>query len=741
MNMKMGALMTLCAALLCAMASAAAETALHASVGYDAVILSGRPVPLSVEITADEAPVEGMLSVDVAVSSGKADRFRQPVSVPAGETRTYRMPVCPSVNQRTFEVTLSCAGASFSATARAARAVPEDALVIGVLSEKPKPLAQALSAIELQNVRGEREQIEAIALDAEEFARDARGMSAFDAVVVLDQAAHSLDAARTAVLEDWQRTGGILVHKSAADSLAPELAARQIMAEIKAAQKDGQIISHDFSNYPYSVGLNLEMRADQPGSLFPAAALLVVYVLFAGVGAYLLMKRLDRSKILWAVLPASAVAACALMALLGALLGVNRPMSSSVHLVQYGDDGKAHVSELAMLTYAGQTRKSVATQDNVPLERMAYTIYNGYESPGEEMELRDVMTLGDHPAIELEGKADWLVRKLVVRSDAAPQGRVTAFAHMEEDGLHVEAENDTDVTIENAVLITQVGYALLGDLAPGAQAQAVLLRTDETPWDEKGNVLVREGQMLPMGVSLYVVCCAAVDPENVSDPSWARSSLPKAEQTRRQWMNDVLELGTNAGRGTDFDCVLIGETPQIACQTLVLDGEPVTRRAQKSVLSCTAAFETVSSSGYFYYPEKTFRCLNATLDENGVPVLGKACESGYIYEKGEVLLGFRLSGVQVDGIEEIRLRSTGGVSGGDNVIAIESYDYTDGQWVPLAEDGVIRIDGALAGRVVSPSGELCLRLSGEKMAEWGLYLPEIIVEGRQSEAREGGDAA
>lgn len=744
-RLKAYVLLTLCAALLCGVAAATAETALRAWVGYDTVILSGRWFPLFVEIAADDAPVEGMVEVDVGVDAGVVDRFRQPVSVPAGETRTYRMPICPVVNQRTFEVRLTCGEAVVSATARASRAVSEDALVVGMLGKETEQLAHALCAIEQRDVHGTRQIIEAIPLDAKRFAQDSREMSAFDAMVVLDQEDHTLESESAGLLESWRQAGGILVRRSSMDSamLKPVFAAQEVMSEIKTAQTNGQGFKRENSNSPFSDNLNAAMTADRPASLWPAVAVLAVYVLAAGVGAYGLMKRLDRSKMLWAVIPVMALAACGVMALLGAGLGLNQPMSSSVHLVHYEADGQTDVSELATLTYAGQQRRVVSTQGNAPLEKRVYSYYNEYVGLSDETALRDVITLGERPSIELEGKADWLVRSLVVRNEAAPEGGVTAFAHMEKDGLHVEVKNGTDTLIEDTVVLTKIGYAHLGDLAPGDATQTVLLRTDALLWKADGQLVLREQQMLPFGTTMYRAAHAAVDPEAEQDPTWKRSSLPEKEQRSREIEESILMLGAGTAWQEGFACAVIGQTPQIACETLLLDGKPVTRRAETSVLVCTAAFEPVSPSGYFYYPEGTFKRLEATLDENGVPLLGKARESSYVYEQDEVLLGFSLSGVDVAGIEEIRLYADGGVNGGNknHAVIIEAYDYTDGKWVCLEEDGDIRINSELAGRVVSRSGALCLRFTGDALAEWGVRLPEIIVEGCLSTQQEGGEAA
>lgn len=741
-RLKPYAFVLLCAALVCGFAAAGAETSLRAWGGWDGMLFSGRWNPLLVEITAGDAPIDGVMDVDIGASSGIVDRFRQPVSVPAGETRMYRLPVRLLVNQRTFEVRLSCDGETFTTTARTTGAVPENALIIGVLDKEMTQLAQALDEVEQYNVHGEREVIKAVILDTGSFALDDREISAFDALVVTEeQTLGSEDAER---LERWQRTGGILVRMSSVDlsMCTQESAAQQIMCEIKAAQKAGHRIIREASNYPYSTALNSVMAAGRPGSLAPAVVL-TVYVLAAGIGAYLLMKRMDRSRMLWAIIPAMAMIVCGVMALLGAELQMNQPMSSSVHVVRYDAAGSADVNELVRLTYAGQARRLVSTQDGLPIESMAYSYFQPYSNMDEEAELRHVITLGEQPSIELEDQADWLVRSLVVKNDAAPEGSVKAFAHMEKDGLHVEAENNTDVTIENAVLLTKVGYALLGDLAPGAAAQTVLMRTGEATLNDKGQIVIREQQLLPYSESMYAIVQSAVDPESVQDKDWKRSSLPAEEQMNRRLKECVLEMGASAAKQEGISCVLIGETPQLACQGLLLDGEPVARRAEKSVLICEAAFEPVSPSGYFYYPEGSFKHLEAMLDEHGVPLLGKEREAGYVFEQDEVLLGFSLGGVDLAGIEEIRLYAEGGVNLGSNEqeIVVEAYDYTCSEWVLLEENHDIRISGELVRRVVSMSGEVCLRFTCDRLSDCGVRLPNIIVEGCLSGQQRGGEAA
>lgn len=730
-RLKIMALAALWVALLCGTSAAGAEPALKAWVGYDGAVLSGRWYPLFMEVTAEDEPVSGVLSVDVAVNFGVYDRFDLPVSVPAGESRTFRLPVFPTYRQSAFEVKLDDA---VSATAHAAYTVPENALVIGLLGEDTEELQDALSEMEILDVQGNREIVAAIALDSETFAQDMREMRSFDALVALDGAEKKLPKPCRALLSEWEHDGGILLCRSSASWTEPQAAAQQVMNDVQAAQKAGKRVSHNDDSFFYGGALTNTMPPSPQGNLIPAAAALSVYVLLAGVGAYLLMKRLDRSKALWYVIPMLAVVCCGVLALMGAGMKLNQPMSSSVHVVYYDETGRMQAGETASLAYAGQERRTIATEGGVPVERSQYRYYNESDR-GETQTMRDRITLGEAPSVELEGGADWLVRDLIIDSAAAPAGTLTAMAHMEEDGLHIQVKNDTDAQIENAVVLTGVGYAHLGDLAPGMHAEALLRRTAALPSVRGNDIVIDEGQMMPFSGYSYRLMHLAIYPEYIKDATWSTESLPKEERIARRMAEESLRIGLSIERTQDFICMVIGETPNIACQTLTLDGEAVARRAEKSIVACSAAFDAVSPSGYLYYPEGVFKAHEAALDASGVPALGEEMDSMYIYQKNEVLLGYALSGIAPSEIREIRFVTNDGISEDEqlNPVEVQAYDAVNGEWMPLEETGrMIRLEGDLARRIVSESGEICLRVTGESMADYGVRVPNVIVEGQRN---------
>lgn len=714
-----------------------AEPEIRAGIGYDGVILSGRYVPLSVEIKAGETEFEGRLTVDIGMKHNNYDRLCLPVSLESGETRRIEIPVRPLIEQRSFTVKLMDGDTVCTqSVADTEQLVPEEALVIGVFGGQEQ-LAQALGRIEERSVHGELEEIHAIALDDAFLMSDSRCIEAFDALV-MEEAATKKEA--QAALEDWQRKGGVLISMPQAMDDA-DAAARQVFEEIQKQKTPNGLISREAYSYAFGEGLNTILRVNEGEGIAGAAVLLAGYVLIAGIGLYLLMKKLDRSKDLWLIIPASAAVMCAVLCTMGTRMTLNKPASASVHVTHVDEKGDVRVQELALLNTADQGRLTVTTQDGLALGRMEYTGFSGWvKMSEEEMELRDVITLGEKPSIEMIGQAAWKRRALTIEADAAPKGRIEASAWMEEDGLHVRVHNGTDQTIQNAVLLTEMGFAGIGELSPGGETLTLLKRTDDPLMDEEQQILLEEGVMAPYQESLHRVISYCVDPEMAYDEAFRRSKLDRREQDARNLLSSKLSLAGNVTSGEALDCVLIGEVPGVACQTLMLDGRPVERRAYTSVLIAEIPFETHSETGYFYLPQQTFARMEASIGTDGRPVLGSKALPAYTERQEETCFGFALEGVHRADVERIHV-SMSNYAGWDEHIALEFFDHSDGIWKTLAHPDRVTLSSGAARSAISESGEIFFRYRG---AESDFRLPEIAVEGRIRQedlaTQEGGSA-
>lgn len=700
---------------------------MEAQVGYDGTVLCGRWIPLRMELIAGDAPYEGQVCVDIGVKHAYYDRLCLPVSLDAGETKMVSLPLRPLVEQDSFSVTLESEGViDAQSTAMAQMLVPEDALVIGVASGQLE-LCEALSAIEERSIHGELEVICAIPLSEESFPNERCELEAFDALVI--GATPAGDERIRENIAAWQKKGGVLIERNMAQEDAA-LTAQAIFDEIKAQQIEHGTMQRESYNYAYGEGLNSSLRVNRGEGILPAVLLLTAYALLAGGGLYLLMKRLDRSKDLWIAIPAACAVLCVLMAAMGAKMTLNKPVSVSAHVTHIDREGGVQAQELALINIPSQERVTVTTKDGCPVSRMEYAGFSSWVKMDEgEMALRDVIVQGDAPSLELIGQATWKKRALLIGHDAAPKGEIVASAHMEEDGLHIAVENQTDQLIRDAVLLTELGFARVGDLAAGGKTEILLARTDETKEDKDGMQLLEEGVMAAYQESMHRVMDFCVDPEMAYDAQFRRSSLDEAEQSRRIDLANRLSLAGHALSGTELDCVLIGETPEIVCQQLLLDGKPVERQEQVSMLLLEIPFETQSPDGHFYHPQQRFIRMEAAMGADGRPVLGAKKSASYAEQKEEVLFGFALDGVQAASVERLYVASTPYV-GRDAELTLAYYDHQKGVWTALERADRATLEGEMARAAISGQGEVFFRYTGKELMENGVRLPEIAVEGK-----------
>lgn len=711
-------------------AGAAAEApGLHAWAGYGGVMPDGHCLPIVVEITAGSEAIEGVLAVDVYRDVSEYDRLEQPVQVAAGETASVRLSVQPMVVQRAFTVTLLKQGEMLaSAQAVCTGSVPEDALIVGVMGGDTE-LVHALNAVQRTDAQGREEIIRAIPLDASCLPETLDELRAFDALT-----GDGLDALDAQLIASWQAVGGVLVEETAPSSEALEAAQRSpqeraeaLLAEIT-EQKKGMENTRRYGgvNYTYGSALNEMQRVSAGHSLLPMALLLGAYVLIVGIGLYALARRRGWSKALWAAIPATAVLAALLVAALGGLTVWNQPIAAQLHITAIDEQGSVSTEESARVSYPGQARVLITAEGNAPVERKAYTYFSMYSEPGAHAALHDRIILGDAPALELAGGATWLGRNLMVRTDSAPQGTVDAEAWMEEDGLHAVIANRTDVDLEDAVLLTDIGYTKLGDIPAGKTVQALLARTDVLELSETDAINVPPDTALPYAAKLGRVIYCAVYPESMAgDPV-----LSEEEQDSRGLLEASLSL-SQTGNSERFACVLVAQTPQLSCAQLYADGKAITRCASESLLIRHIPLKTVSPNGHLFIPQGAPKAHRAALGEDGVPVMGEAYTGNYLESVRESqCIGYRLDELAGAQVTEIRLASSDNDYG--DALRIELYDFALGDWIETDGGSYTRVSGEQAARCVSPNGEIYLRYANAERLEGGVYLPEITVEGRSA---------
>ena len=479
----------------------------------------------------------------------------------------------------------------------------------------------------------------------------------------------------------------------------------------------------------YSYQLNLKQYVSTGVSIAPVALLLIAYVAAAGFGLYAILGRADRRKLLWLALPLTSVAFVAVVAGMSFVLGLGKPAAASFTVAQYDEDGKVTAQEVVSLGYPQKDRVRITAQDDKPLERFGYDYYYGMDSE-ETTQERDRVVLGEHPSIEFPASAPWQLHSLTVGNTWAPEGSVTVRTWIEEDGLHAVVANDTDVPLESAVLLTQLGYAELGDIAAGEMVETLLSRTQEHVIGEDGREQILPGTMLGSSNTMIRVISACIYPEEETDDAFSRSSLSKDEALARGTLYEAMQLASVSSARTSkgkVACVLFAKSAALEATPLMLGTETIDRTAHIGAILARAAFENVSETGYFYYPEGTFAVHSASADESGVPVMGKQLEERYFRVTDGQIFAFFVEGIRPKEIERLCVVS----SEYDILFEISAYDHRSGLWTTLDYDTLTELGKNQIERFVSEGGELFLRYDLTQDSGGYIALPQIIVEGSE----------
>lgn len=490
--------------------------------------------------------------------------------------------------------------------------------------------------------------------------------------------------------------------------------------------------SKSFANYHRISGLNATQRVSIGASLLPVALLLAAYIAAAGVGLFVLARKRDRSMALWAAIPVASIAGVAVVMVCGALLGLNQPASASVTIAAYDENGTFSAEELVSLSFPNQDRVRITAQNGAAVERLSGNYFRNYDpSEDDSLTLRDRILTGEHPALELPAGAPWLQYDLVIESDAPDTGSLTSRAWIEADGLHAEVVNQTASTLREAVLITELGYATLGDIAPGETAQAFLARQETFNLNDDGYEYILDGHMLNINQNLYNVERAYVYPEKNENPDFL-DTLSESERYQRSLKScalDLIDASTDA-----LTCAVFAYDDSLTQTRLLLDGKPIDRTAHVGVALSETVFSPVSESGYFYYPQNTFPGHEVVTGTDGAPQLHEQNAKSYYDLMHDEAFGFVLEGVNAADITNIRVVNERTWS--TNTLAY--YDHQAKQWVDVAQIDpsttgytFVDLDAETAAKAVNAQGELFLRYT-PLTSDAAIYTPQIIVEGSES---------
>ena len=416
--------------------------------------------------------------------------------------------------------------------------------------------------------------------------------------------------------------------------------------------------SDDQGDYAVFAGSSVPVKAKAkmlPALLIAAGMLAAAGLCWAG------LKKMNRQKWMWLVLPVLSAVAVICLAVLSGSSEANQPMAViAENMVQ---DANGNIRSYRGISAASPEygRHSYSTQgDKLKVRSYDYIDFNE-EDEGKIQEptiLRTCYIAGGENALTAESTTPWQIINMTCEAESGIQGRIDASIWMEEDGLHAEIMNGTAYRMTGGNVITAYGYASVPDLAPGEKAEVALtyrkLADPQNPKYEDGGLYMNEG------TDFYSMTCAALDYVETWDgsseknPSYARANM--ISNAANQLFREKNGNGYIASETTRF---VYTAAPEGLPETgLNVDGQPVRKMTVFGQLTAGMNYLDIGRTGIVFRVAGMDVPVRVETDETGMPVkdMKQTARAGYYHTLSETpTFRYDLSGLKEVRIEKLRL--------------------------------------------------------------------------------------
>ena len=474
----------------------------------------------------------------------------------------------------------------------------------------------------------------------------------------------------------------------------------------------------------------LGIKNDEPA--LPVILLVAAFVLISGLGSYFVLKRLDKREWLWLTVPVLSLACAAALYLLGGRMGLNKPVAASYAMLRVDEEGYTDASVMAGVAAAVRTPLRVNAADGSRIRPGAdYSMgyYNDNDEQAERIKrLRYLYTEGDTMRLTLPATAPWEVRPLLLAPAAAPECAVSATVWWEEDGLHGQIINGSDLTLQNGYVLTSLGFCRVPELLPGQKHDFAILQNDQA---KQGVIL--EGELVNSGwQDSYAIVSAALYPEYQQDTP---VQLSNEESRKRNQSNSLINACMNRWNNYSFFHYVtfsdnVGQVP------LQVDGLDVRRSMHCAVIDVQMAYRVMSDSGLVRLTRGMIPAYHCTASVDGTLANSGAKIEDYAYFnlRDEPVICFALheiKGLEMDKITVDTATFSCETYGG--MPRIWLYNVGANQWEEARYTALpVQISGDQLARFMDAQGQLFMRITpgAGQMNNGEVYNPVLTLEGR-----------
>lgn len=528
-------------------------------------------------------------------------------------------------------------------------------------------------------------------------------------------------------------------------SLWPHIV-RQSIPDVYAQLADKASGNYYDNTYYQADSLMYGMAVEQTPRGLVVLGVLCAFLLLAGFGAYLVLRRFDRREWMWVAVPVLAMVFVGVLMLLGDRIGMSTPIALTTTRVTLDDTGTQTQTFLGVAS-GEQDALTVSTgQDDGSLQWLSPDYYYDDGSLADSLfrplSRRVCYRFGETPDVTLSRNEPWQAQYFTLTNATPFEGDLEVRLWMEADGMHGEAVNNTPYLLEDCVLVTGFGYCAAGDLLPGQRAELALLDTGES-FDYSSEDFSFTSGLLYSPAS-FSAGSSSYNPmvfgygESLS--SFLHAAFQQSSDDSARWqqsLQQALALQYNDSQTWDFYnsralYLFFAFSDQFGRFDVSINGEPAERTAHYAVLGTQATFEPIGPEGDVFFPQQVIPCEVVEYlgpDEKPRPAEDEEAtfESRYISLQETMAVRFVLPEY---GRYDISIMSLSAYTY-DSMPTLSLYNNDTQAWdeQPLLN---VAWEGSDWAPYIDAEGAIYLRLEPSEGASQydGMYVPVISLKGQ-----------
>lgn len=470
-----------------------------------------------------------------------------------------------------------------------------------------------------------------------------------------------------------------------------------------------------------------QMPMENPDSVWLIVGLTAAFLVLGGIGGYLLLRRFDKREWLWLAAPALCLLCAVLTLTLSRGMQLRKPAAAAYAVVAVGTDGQTKTNIMAGVASSERTpmRISGGAGETLSLGSLDY----GYYEDDEEAEkaapkLRYTYAYGEPMTITLPAAAAWEVHTLFAEPAQSVACPVSATIWWEQDGLHGEIVNGSDLTLDAGYVFTNQGFCPVPALQPGARhAFSILENPERTATGD--SVTAYPGEIVPGGYAeTYSIVSSALYPNGYD-------AAVSGEMAFKRNMIESCQGKWNQRAAFHY----VAFSDQVPRPQLLINGENVGRMAYNAVIDTEIAYQAVGADGLVRLNRGMIPAYSAELNGQGKPASISQSLQDYTYFalRDEPALCFALGECAAIDLESLTIdqaQFTCESYGAKPRLYL--YNAPAGSWLEIAYSALpAAIDGDTLRACLDEDGRLYLRLMpGTGGANSEIYNPALTLEGR-----------